>query len=68
MFFIFPGIFLEGGGVLKDEKDKGDLGSISEKEHKLLKIVRNLEYGELLITVKNREPVHLEEIKKSIKL
>jgi len=68
VFFIFPGIFLEGGGVLKDEKDKGDLGSISEKEHKLLKIVRNLEYGELLITVKNREPVHLEEIKKSIKL
>ena len=50
------------------EKDACEKAALSEKEHKLLEIIRNLDYGELLITVKGGVPVHLEEIKKSIKL
>lgn len=48
---------------------KGGVGiKISEKEAKVLEILRKLDYGELLVTVKSGVPVHIEEIKKSIKL
>jgi len=41
---------------------------LTKQEQKLIEILRNLDYGELLITVKAGMPVHVEEIKKSIKL
>ena len=41
---------------------------ISEQEQKLLEVIRNLDYGEMRILVKEGAPVHIEEIKKSIKL
>lgn len=41
---------------------------ITEKERKLFEILRKLEYGEVRIIVKDGVPVHIEEIKKSIKL
>jgi len=41
---------------------------ITEQEQKLLELVRNLDYGEMRIIVKEGAPVHIEEIKKSIKL
>ena len=40
----------------------------NEQEQKLLVILRQLDYGEVRIIVKNGVPVHVEEIKKSIKL
>ena len=41
---------------------------ISEKEKKLFDILRDIEYGEVVVTMKGGIPVHIEEIKKSIKL
>ena len=41
---------------------------LSDKEKNLLNIIRDLEYGELKIIVQEREPVRVEEIKRSIKL
>ena len=41
---------------------------ISEREEKLIKAIRSLGYGEILIYVADFQPVRLEEIKKSIKL
>jgi hypothetical protein len=41
---------------------------ISEKEQKLLTVLRDVNYGEVVVIVKNGSPVHIEEIKKSIKL
>ena len=41
---------------------------MDEKEQKLIEIMRSLDYGELHIKVKGGLPVHVEEIKKSIKL
>jgi len=38
------------------------------QEKKLIEILRQLEYGELRITVKSGTPVHVEEVRKSIKL
>lgn len=41
---------------------------LSEKEEKLLELIRNTGYGEIKILVQAGEPVRVEEIKKSIKL
>ena len=41
---------------------------LAEQEKKLIEILRGLDYGELHITVKAGKPVHVEEIRKSIKL
>ena len=38
-----------------------------EKEQQLLKLIRELEFGEVHIYVANGQPVRAEEIKKSIK-
>jgi len=39
-----------------------------EQEQKVIEIMRKLDYGEMLVLVKGGVPVHVEEIKKSIKL
>jgi hypothetical protein len=41
---------------------------LTEQEKKLIRILRRLDYGEVRIVVKAGVPVHIEEIKKSIKL
>ena len=40
----------------------------SEKEEKLLQIIREIKFGEIHIHVADGQPVRIEEIKKSIKL
>ena len=40
----------------------------SEKEEKLLSILRKVEYGEVRIIVQDGIPIRIEELKKSIKL
>lgn len=41
---------------------------LTSKERKLVKLMRETDYGELRIIVQNGEPVRVEEVKKSIKL
>lgn len=41
---------------------------LSEKEKRLIKLVRNTGYGEIHITVREGQPVQVEEVKKSIML
>ena len=41
---------------------------ISSQEWNLLQMIRELEYGQLTITVKASKPIHVEEIRKSIPL
>ena len=47
---------------------KKDEVSLTEQEQKVFEILRGLDYGEMRIVVKGGIPVHVEEIKKSIKL
>jgi len=42
--------------------------SLTVHEQKLIEILRDLNFGEMRIVVKDGTPVHVEEIKKSIKL
>ncbi|MBR6530755.1 MAG: DUF2292 domain-containing protein [Clostridia bacterium] len=39
----------------------------TEKEEKLLRLIRNLKFGEIRIHVADGQPVRAEEIKKSVK-
>ena len=40
----------------------------SEKEEKLLQMIREIKFGEIHLFVADGQPVRIEEIKKSIKL
>jgi len=41
---------------------------LTGKEKKIIKLIRDTEFGELKIIIQNQEPVRIEEITKSIKL
>ncbi len=49
----------------KDEELKLEL---SEKEKKLITMIRSLGFGEIRIFVQDKQPVRVEEFTKSIKL
>ncbi len=39
----------------------------TEKEEKLLSLIRELKFGEMLVYIADGQPVRAEEIKKSVK-
>lgn len=41
---------------------------LSEKEKKLIELIRNIEYGEIKVIIQDKLPIRIEELKKSIKL
>ena len=41
---------------------------IDEKENKLLKIIREIGFGEIKVIINDGKPIRVEELKKSIKL
>lgn len=41
---------------------------LAPQEKQLIEMIRNLDYGQLTITVKASKPIHVEEIRKSIPL
>lgn len=43
------------------------LRTITEKEEKLLRLIREVKFGELHIYIADGQPVRAEEIKKSVK-
>ena len=59
--------------IEQQKNQSGDPGdnvhtSLTEQERKLIEIIRELKYGEMRILVRDSVPVHVDEIKKSIKL
>jgi len=41
---------------------------LTEKEARLIEIIRNLDFGEVRVVIQDGVPTRLEEIKRSIKL
>ncbi len=41
---------------------------MSEKEKNLVRLIRNIEYGEIKVIIQDKAPIRVEELKKSIKL
>lgn len=56
----------EGKGLTEKEK-LPDCG-LTEREKKLLGILRGIDYGELRVVVQAGKPVRVEEIRKSVQL
>lgn len=55
---------------MSDNKIKNELSELklTAEEEKLIKIIREIEFGEVRVVITNGKPTRIEEIKKSIKL
>ena len=42
--------------------------SLSEKEEKLIRLIREMQFGEIQLHIADGQPVRLEEVRKSVKL
>ena len=49
-------------------ENKKDSMRLSEKEEKMIRLIRELQYGEMRLIVTDGQPVRIEEVRKSIKL
>ena len=54
--------------VMTMEREIKEKLQLSEKEEKLIRLIRELKFGELRLFIADSQPVRLEEVKKSIKL
>ena len=50
------------------EKESAITAQISEQEWQIIQLMREIEYGELLISMKGGKPVRAEEVRKSIQI
>ncbi|UNC93069.1 DUF2292 domain-containing protein [Candidatus Contubernalis alkaliaceticus] len=41
---------------------------LSEKEKNLIFLIRNINFGEVKVIIQDKQPIRVEELKKSIKL
>lgn len=51
---------------MTEEKEKTMV--LSQKEENLIRIIRQVEFGEVRVIITDGNPIRVEEIKKSIKL
>ena len=53
---------------MKAVEENGVGRELSEKEKKLIELVRDTGYGEIRVAVRDGQPVLVEEVKRSVKL
>ena len=53
---------------MKDNEKNTVTADLTEKESRIIEIIRSIEFGEVRVVVTDGVPVRVEEIKKSIKL
>lgn len=53
---------------MEKAKEKTVTVELSEQELQVLQIMRGIEYGELMVSIKGGKPVRVEEIRKSIQI
>ncbi len=49
-------------------KGKDEEINLTDKEFKLLKLIREIKFGEIKIIIQDSIPIRIEEVRKSIKL
>ena len=52
----------------KHNLHKNDVFKVSDKEQQVLALMRDVEYGEVCVVIKDGEPLRIEYMKKSIKI
>jgi hypothetical protein len=50
------------------EREFKEKVQLSEKEEKLIRLIREMKFGELHLFIADSQPVRLEEVRRSIKL
>ena len=50
---------------MEKAKETTTRAELSSQEWQLIRMIRDLDYGQLTITVKASKPIHVEEIRKS---
>ena len=50
------------------EREFKEKVQLSEKEEKLIRLIREMQFGEIQLHIADGQPVRLEEIRKSVKL
>ena len=53
---------------MEKAKDSDVKVQLNSQEWQLVQMIRELDYGQLTITVKASKPIHVEEVRKSIPL
>lgn len=53
---------------MEKAKESAVSAQLNSQEWQLIQMIRDLDYGQLTITVKASKPIHVEEIRKSIPL
>jgi len=53
---------------MEKAKENNVSPELNSQEKQLIQMIRNLDYGQLTITVKASKPIHVEEVRKSIPL
>ena len=53
---------------MEKAKEANIKAELSSQEWQLIEMIRNMEYGQLTVTVKASKPIHVDEIRKSIPL
>ena len=57
-----------GGDKEKTVKDQEKTLQVTEKEAKLLSLLRKMDYGEIVLLVRNGEPEEVEQLSRSVML
>lgn len=68
LVFYFFGQTKNHKGRRKGLKEESVLQAITQKEAKLLSLIKDVEFGEIKIIIQNGIPIRIEEIKKTIKI
>lgn len=68
MFFYFGAIWGEKILESNSKVSKTISVQLTKQEDNLIKIIRNIDFGEVRIVITDGRPTRIEEIKKSIKL
>ena len=41
---------------------------VSEQEYQIIELMRTIDYGEIVISIKGNKPIRIEEVRKSIQI
>lgn len=53
---------------MENNKGKCVEEKLTEQEIQVIKIMRDIDYGELMVSIQGGKPVRVEEVRKSIKI
>lgn len=63
-YLLLPQLFYLGVNQMQNSSDI----ILTKAEKQLIQIIRSLDYGEVRVMIKDRHPIRVEEIRKSIQL